>query len=126
MTSPVRKLDLSFTHLEFYDSVVVSTVKEDIVFDADHVADLRKICAEHFLNKPFVYITHRKHNYNVNPVVYINLIQSNTLKGIAVVSKKAERLQTATFEKSFSPVPFELFNHKKEAIIWANSLIDTN
>ncbi|MBT8294815.1 MAG: hypothetical protein KJO51_00190, partial [Gramella sp.] len=72
MTKPTRKLELSFTNLEFYDSVVVSTIKEDIVFDAHHVAHLRKICADHFLNKPFVYITHRKHNYNVNPVVYIN------------------------------------------------------
>ena len=123
MTLPARKLELSFTKLEFYDSVVISTIKEDIVFDENHVAELRKICAEHFNNKEFVYITHRKYDYNVNPVVYINLIQTNTLKGIAVISDKTEKLQTANFERSFSPVPFELFENKEEALIWAKGVV---
>ena len=123
MTLPARKLELSFTSLEFYDSVVISTIKEDIVFDEHHVAELRKICAEHFQNKEFVYITHRKYNYNVNPVVYINLIQTNTLKGIAVISNRTEKIRTANFERQFSPVPYELFDNKDEALIWAKGIV---
>ncbi len=60
----------------------------------------------------------------MNPVVYINLIQTNTLKGIGVVSNNPERLKTANFEKNFSPVPYELFDNKNEAIAWANSILD--
>lgn len=123
MAKTSKKLNLSFAVLEFHGSVVVSTVKEDIVFDQDHITQLRKICAEYFQGQPFVYITNRKYNYNVNPVVYINLIQTNTLKGIGVVSNNPERLKTANFEKNFSPVPYELFDNKNEAIAWANSIL---
>ncbi|MCH4823305.1 hypothetical protein ML462_08960 [Gramella lutea] len=126
MTKSKRKLNLSFTDLEFYDSVVISTIKNDIIIGQEHVEELRKICNEHFQDKDFVYITHRKYDYNVNPVVYINLIQKNTLKGIAVLSDNIDRLRTANFEKNFSPVPFELFQNKEEAIIWAQSLIHEN
>ena len=126
MTKSNRKLKLSFTDLEFYESVVISTIKEDVVIQEDHVDKLREICNEHFQNRDFVYITHRKYNYNVNPVIYIDLLRTKTLKGIAVLSDKIERLQTANFEKNFSPVPFELFENKSEAIIWAKSLINKN
>ena len=126
MTKSNRKLKLSFTDLEFYESVVISTIKEDVVIQEDHVDKLREICNEHFQNQDFVYITHRKYNYNVNPVIYIDLLRTKTLKGIAVLSDKIERLQTANFEKNFSPVPFELFENKSEAIIWAKSLINKN
>ncbi|TRO66310.1 hypothetical protein [Christiangramia sabulilitoris] len=120
----IRKLELSFTYLEFFESVVISTVKEDIIFDQHHIAELRKICRDNFDGKPFVYITNRKYNYNVNPVVYINLIQTNTLKGIAVVSDKPERLKTANFEKNFSPVPYELFDTKEKALSWAKNILE--
>ncbi|PTX42886.1 hypothetical protein C8P64_1409 [Christiangramia gaetbulicola] len=126
MTLPLKTKKLSFTTLEFYDSVVVSTIKEDIVFDQEHVNELRQICSEHFGDKGYVYITNRKNNYNVNPVIYIDLIQTNTLKGIAVISQKMERLQTANFEKKFSPVPYELFQNREEAIAWAQSLVSAN
>ena len=126
MTKSNRKLQLSFTDLEFYESIVISIIKEDVVIQEDHVDRLKKICLEHFRDKNFVYITHRKFNYNVNPVIYIDLVKIETLKGIAVLSDKIERLKTANFEKNFSPVPYELFQNKEEALIWANSLILKN
>lgn len=118
-----KKLKLSFTTLEFYDSVVISTIKDDVVFDKNHVEELREICNEYFGGKKFVYIANRKCNYNVKPLIYIDLIQKNTLKGIAVVSDNNEKLRTANFEKNFSPVPFELFQNINEALIWANGLL---
>ena len=126
MTRSIKKLELSFTSLEFFDSIVVSTIKEDVLFDEDHVEELRKICKDHFGNKSYAYVANRKNNYNVNPLIYINLIKTNTLKGIAVVSEKIEKLQTANFEKQFSPVPFELFQNKNEAIVWAKGISQAN
>lgn len=123
MTQPKKELELSFTTLEFHQSVVVSTIKEDVLFDENHVEVLRSICRDHFENKKFIYIAYRIYNYNVNPIIYINLIQTNTLKGIAVISENLEKLKTANFEKQFSPVPFELFQNKQEALVWANGII---
>lgn len=119
MTQSSKKLELNFTHLEFYDTFVISTIKEDVLFNEDHVEILRKVCGEHFKDNQFVYLADRKNNYNVNPVIYINLIQTNTLKGIAVISNNINKLKTANFEKQFSPVPFELFHNMDEAMAWA-------
>lgn len=126
MTELSKELELSFTHLAFYDSVVISTVKEDVIIEKEHIDELRKRCLDHFGNKAFVYITHRKYNYNVNPVIYIDLVQTNALKGIAVISDNIDRLRTANFEKNFSPVPYELFQDKEEAISWGNGILKSN
>ena len=126
MTQSTRKLKLSFTELEFYESAVISTIKENLIFGHEHVHQLRKICIDHYGNSDFVYITNRKYNYNVNPVIYLDLIQVGTLKGIAVLSNKIERLQTANFERNFSPVPYELFENREEALTWANSLVNAD
>lgn len=126
MTESKRELKLEFTRLEFYKSVVISTVEENVIIQKEHIDRLRQACNEHFGNEKFVYITNRKYNYNVNPVIYLDLIKTNTLKGIAVLSDKIERLQTANFERKFSPVPFELFDNKEEALIWANGIISKN
>lgn len=123
MTNFTRTLELSFTTLEFYESVVISTVKEDIIFDENHVKEVYNNCQEHFGSKHFVYIANRKYNYNVNPIIYIKLFKLPTLKGIAVISNQLQKLQTANFEKQFSPVPFELFQNKEQALVWSKGII---
>ncbi|WP_300436471.1 hypothetical protein [Christiangramia sp.] len=122
MVKPQNTLELSFTSLEFYDSIVLSTVKDDIVLNLEHIEELRKICADFFKNEGFVYISNRKNSYTVNPIIYINLIKTNTLKGIAIISENIEKLQIANFEKKFSPVPYELFQNEKEAFVWAQGI----
>lgn len=122
MTQSAKKIELRFTSLEFFDSVVFSTVKEDVLLVEDHVKELRKICRDHFGNKSFVYVANRKYNYNVNPLIYKNL-QTNTLKGIGIISENIEKLQTANFEKQFSRVPFELFQNREEAMAWAKGVV---
>ncbi|QYA26263.1 hypothetical protein G3I01_12365 [Gramella sp. MT6] len=126
MTKSNKKLDLAFTNLVFYDSVVISTVKEDVVIEKEHINKLRVTCVNHFGERDFIYITHRKNPYNVNPIIYIDLLEIETLKGIAVISDNIERLKTANFEKNFSPVPYELFQNKEEAIAWAQSIVMAN
>ncbi len=126
MTKSNKILDLAFTNLVFYDSVVISTVKEDVVIEKEHINKLRETCVDHFGERDFIYITHRKNPYNVNPIIYIDLLEIETLKGIAVISDNIERLKTANFEKNFSPVPYELFQNKEEAIAWAQSIVMAN
>lgn len=126
MTKVTKKIELSFTTLVFFDYVVVSTIKEDMIIGQEEIEELRKICTDHFKEKNWAYVTNRKYNYNVNPVIYIDLVKTNRLKGIAVVSDNIERLKTANFEKNFSPVPYELFHYEEEAIIWANSIALAN
>lgn len=126
MTYSKKKLELSFTHLEFLENMVISTVKEDVVFEESHAIQLGEVCNAHFEGEGFVYIANRRNNYNVNPMIYIDLLKIRNLKGIAIVSNNFERLKTANFERKFSPVPFELFENQKEAIAWASAVPNNN
>ena len=118
-----RTLNLEFTSLEFFPEYVVSTIKEDTIFEEQHVNKLIEICISHFKESSFVYIANRKFNYNVNPLIYLKLSKVDTLKGIAITSDRISSLKTANFEKHFSPVPVELFENMDEARSWSRGLI---
>lgn len=122
MVNARKTLNLSFTRLDFFDHYLISTVKEDILLEEKHITELRNICFDYFGKKPFAYIANRVNNYNVNPLIYLNLLTEKSLKGIAIVSLDLSRLQTANFEKQFSPVPLELFQNPDEAKVWAKGI----
>lgn len=123
MTTPTKELVLPYTHLEFFDSYVISTFKEDELLDKDKIEELRVIFHDYFGDSNFVYISNRIHKYNVNPVIYIDLIQKNTLLGLAIILKDAKGAQIANFEKQFATIPFEMFSNKEEAIAWTQRLL---
>lgn len=124
MDELIKSIELEDVNLDFYSkNYVVATVKEDVVFDQPHVKQILSFCTEIFNNQPFVYISHRKENYNVNPTLYLNLHEINPLAGIAIVSKGTAGLQTANFEKQFSPVPFSVFENIDDARKWAVKIL---
>lgn len=116
-------LELEFTKLTFHKDYVISEVKDDVIIDEHRLEELQDICTTHYKNRTFAYIAVRKYSYNVNPMIYLKLKDSRFLKGIAVVSDKSHRLITASFEKQFSPVPFDLFHTLEEAEAWVQELM---
>ncbi|MFD1096078.1 hypothetical protein [Salegentibacter chungangensis] len=117
-------LELDYASLRFYPDFVVSEIKPDIIFDLYYLKDLVEICNDYFKDRPFVYISHRKNSYTVNPMIYLNIKHNKGLQGIAFVSKSGSSLITANFEGNFSPVPYDFFNSLDEAKVWANKLIN--
>ena len=123
MTERIKRIELIDVNLEFYEKIVISKVKEDVIFEAQHVEQILKICHEVFEGKNFVYISNRENNYNVNPTIYFNLKNVTSLLGIGIVSERYETLKVANFEKQFSPVPFDIFSNMEEARAWAKTLL---
>jgi len=123
MTERIKKIELIDVNLEFYDGIVISEVKDDVVFEIEHVEQILRICNEVFEGKDYVYISNRKNNYNVNPTIYFELKDVKSLLGIGIVSERYEALKVATFEKQFSPVPFDIFSNMDEASAWAKTLL---
>lgn len=119
MSQPQKILELEFSHLKFYDHYVISQLKEDVVFDRPQVQELIQVCNAFFKGRKYVYISHRVHNYNVNPTIYLQLQEAKNLSGIAIVSQKTSSLNMAAFEKNFAKVPFEVFLKLKDAKEWA-------
>lgn len=111
-------VELEYTTLEFYSGFVVSRVREGAVLRKEQIQNLKEVCREMYPHTPFVYISMRVNIYNVDPTIYYSLLEVKNLRGIAVVSEKAESLKMASFEKSFARVPFEIFIDFTEAISW--------
>ncbi len=123
MTQEVRTEELSFTTLKFYPKFVISTVKEDIQIDEEHIQTLKEIIVDHYKKQPFIYLANRINSYSVNPLIYVNLIELNLLKGVGIISEDIQRLKTANFEKQFASFPFEIFQNNDEAKAWAERLM---
>lgn len=120
----LKSIELEDLKLDFYSqNYVIATVNEDVVFDQKHVKNILAHSTNIFNNEPFVYISYRKENYNVNPTVYLNLHKVASLAGIAIVSKGLSAIQTAHFEKKFSPVPLNVFENLEEAQKWAVKIL---
>ena len=118
-----RFLELEFIILEFYSDYVISEPREGVVLAGKQVADLIEACSGHYEEKPFVYVSYRINDYNVNPTIYINLEEVKNLAGIAVVSKKPSSLSMAKFEKEFSKVPYRIFTDIEKALEWKDSIL---
>ena len=122
MTERIKTIEL-IINLEFYEGMVISEVKDDVVIDLSHVEEILRICNEVYEGADFVYISKRKNDYNVNPTIYFELKEVKSLAGIAIVSERFEALKVANFEKQFSPVPFNIFSNMEEARAWAKTLL---
>lgn len=124
MLLPLKILELEFTMLEFYSDYVISKPREGQIMERKQVADLVEVCGEFYEGKPFVYLSYRVNDYNVNPTIYLNLDKVENLSGIGVVSKKASSLSMAKFEKQFCKIPYEIFLELEPARAWAKAMAD--
>lgn len=123
MTQPKETIDLDFSHLEFFDNYVISVLKEDVVFDINNLQNLIDACSKFYGDRPYVYISKRENNYNVNPTIYLHLDMIKNLCGIAIVSQRSSSLNMANFEKNFSRVAFEVFLELDDAIAWSKKQV---
>ena len=73
--------------------------------------------------KSFVYITHRKHSYSVDPVIFVKTAKMKNLLGVAVVADVPVSKGNAEIEKLFYNKPYEIFSALDDAIKWAKQLI---
>ena len=118
-----KKLELEFTFLSFYHHYVISTPKEGVVLDQKQLGDLVEACSGHYPDRNFVFLINRSNNYNVNPVIYLDVEQVENLIGIGVVTNKKSFVDMANFEKNFSKIPYEVFPDMDSALEWTNRII---
>jgi len=119
-------LTFNFCKMSIYDNYVVVIVNEGINITPKHNSVLVEVTENHFLDKPFVYITHRINSYSVDPKVYYETSKIENLKGFAVVSKNYKAKVNAQIEKMFFNKPFETFTKMEDAFTWADDLVKKN
>ena len=118
-----KTLKYPFCIIEVYDDYVVSCINEGFHLTPDKNKILEDIANEYFYDKPFVYITHRKFSYSVDPAIYLQTSEIFNLAGFAVVAQVPLAKGNAEIEKLFLNKPFEIFTSLDEAKSWAKSIL---
>ena len=122
MVLPLKILELEFTVLEFHSQYVISQPKAGQILQGKQIADLVEVCSDFYEKKPFVYLSYRVNDYNVNPIIYLDLDKVDNLAGIGIVSQKVASLNMANFEKQFCKLPYEIFTELDPARKWAEKM----
>ena len=112
---------LNFCILKFYDNYVISIINEDVQLTVEMSNTMSEIALNYYKEKPFVYITHRLHNYTVDTNVYTEISKIKTLAGFVVISDGKPSIKNALFEKLFIDKPFQIFDYLEDAILWADN-----
>ena len=119
----IKILKYSFCTIEVYDDFVISYINKEHHLTPDQNKVLEDIANDYFKDRPFVYITHRKHSYSVDPSIYLQTSKIKNLVGFAVVAEVLLSKGNAEIEKLFLDKPFEIFESLEDAKIWAKNII---
>jgi hypothetical protein len=99
-------------------------MNEGITVTPEFNSVLEDIADTYFLDKNFVYITHRINSYSVDPNIYFKTSKIKNLIGFAVVFGDKIYRDNISLEKTFFSKPFNSFTSLEPAIEWANKLCD--
>jgi hypothetical protein len=113
----------NFCTLNFYESYMVAVVNKDVHLAPVENQVLIDAANDFYGNNPFVYITHRKYSYSVDPIVFIKTAKMKSLLGVAVVADVPVSKGNAEIEKLFYNKPYEIFSVLEDAIEWAKQLV---
>ena len=92
----------------------------------EHNSVLENIVDSYFKDQPFVYLTHRKNSYSVDPAIYVKTSKIKNLAGFGVIAEKPVSRANAAVEKLFLNKPFEIFDNLEDARIWAKHILDSD
>ena len=118
-----KTLTYDFCTMTLYDDYLIVVINEGEHLIPSQNQILVDIAKTHYHNKPFVYITHRKYSYSVDPSIYLKTSKTPNLCGFAVVAEVPVSMANAQIEKLFLNKPFEIFTVIDDAINWAKGVI---
>lgn len=116
-----KKYELEFGIIRIFDNILISELKEGILFDVESNRQLLHIGIEEFKGKPYGYISNRIFSYAVDPLVYRESANHTSLKAIAVVTNNQIGLKSAQLEQNFyKKNSFKVFTSYNDALTWMN------
>lgn len=119
-----KTICLEFCTLEFHESYAICTINEGETICIEKMNTVAIEGDKYYGSRPFVYITHRKFSYAVDPEIYKYISMLENLIGFAVVSKSAISIESARLEERFIKKTFSIFKDLVEAENWAHKLIE--
>lgn len=126
-----RKLEFPFGTIFLCENIIVSEIKEGVLFSAEEGNAILEAVVPIYTDKGYfkkcVYIANRINKYSVNPVGWLKYGHLREyLNGYCVIDNTSYGLVNALLESKFVPLNFKSAMTLNEAITWALSLDETN
>lgn len=121
--TPLKEYALDGGQVWVYPEYLVSLLEEGGTLNLDFVASLVGISEVHFRERPFAYISYRKHSHAVDPTVYSYLRELKNLRAIAVVSRKDIDMHNFDIERLFYKKNIAFFIEYENAVSWVRTRI---
>jgi hypothetical protein len=122
LVSP-KIVKLDFVELELHPDYLISTIKEGVVFEKEHLVIFYNLFKEYYPNQKFGYISNRKFDYSVNPTCYLESERFPNLLGMAMWCHSESSYKTTQFEKNFYDRPFSAFYSLEDCKNWIQDII---
>jgi hypothetical protein len=117
---------LNFGLFQIYPEIMVGEIFEDIHFNLDLNTVVCNLARSYFGNDTdFGYISHRKHNYSIDPMVHHMNKEFRNLKCFAIVDPNGIRPSATIESKFFFQDKFKSFYKLEDAIAWVHSVLRT-
>lgn len=116
-----KELNLEFGQVYVLDNILITELKEGLLFNAEKNQKLIELAQDIFQGKPYGHISNRKNSYAVDPLVYRDSAKVLNLKAIAIVTdSEIVKLNVNQVERKFyrSHNSFEVFDNLDQAINW--------
>lgn len=118
-----KTIRYEFCEVTIYDDHLIVVIDPEVHITPEHNKVLLEIAETYFKNRPFVYLTHRKNSYSVDPAIYLETSKITNLAGFGVIAAAPLAGSNAEIEKLFLKKPFRVFKDLDEAIDWAKRLL---
>jgi len=126
----VERQDLGFGVYEFHDNYIISEIGEGVSFGIDEISVVIDLVKQRY-SGDFGYISNRKKDYSVNPIIWPFSAQLANLKVYAIVvsarsSLDALKLEMAFLEESGFPegTKLQIFTEIEEAEAWVRATLE--
>lgn len=122
----IHKVTLDFCTLSFYEHYVIAVINESTTIDFIKNNMITDVILEFYVSKKFIYITHRKYSYSVDPTTYTYTSSIQSLVAFVVVSHNMLAKSVTGIEKLFLKKPIKIFDNIDKACLWADDLMNEN
>lgn len=114
----VREYQLDVGKIQVYDNYLVAIFDEGATLTLERAYQIIGISEIHFREKPFGIISHRKHSFAIDPVVYTYLRELENLKAFAIVSSREVDMHNFNIESMFYKKPMKFYIEYRNALDW--------
>ena len=112
----VREYQLDVGKIQVYDNYLVAIFDEGATLTLERAYQIIGISEIHFRDKPFGIISHRKHSFAIDPVVYTYLRELENLRAYAIVSSREVDMHNFNIERMFYKKPMKFYIEYRNAL----------